>query len=129
MDYGCYHFGSTTQYSVDIVAATFSLCGTGLALPFNFSWKKGGCCIMKEPDTSEVRLLREKTLWKDRKGRTLLIFQRWYQGGGADYRCVNVDIFLIEDQTLINRPYSEVVKLIQAQKMTFLRDVVVTDPA
>jgi hypothetical protein len=84
---------------------------------------------MKQPDNTEVDLLREKTLWKDVKGRTMLIFQRWHQGSAADYRCSEVVIFLIEDQQLISRPYSEVVDLITTKKMTFLRDVIVSLPA
>lgn len=74
---------------------------------------------MKENGTTSISLLREKSIWVDVKGRTMLIFQRWHQGGGSDYRCVDVDIVMIETMTIITRPYLELVELIRIGKMKY----------
>lgn len=75
--------------------------------------------MAKTAEHPEVCLLREKSLWLDVKGRLILIYQRYHQGGGADYRCVNVDIVMLGQLKLINRPYDELVALIRAGKMKY----------
>ncbi len=67
----------------------------------------------------EISLLREKSLWLDVKGRLIMVYQRRHQGGGADYRCVNVDILLLGKLTIMTRPYDELVALIRAGKMKY----------
>jgi hypothetical protein len=78
---------------------------------------------MTETDHIHVSLLREKSLWIDVKGRLIMVYQRWHQGGGPNYRCVNVDILMLGQLKIINRPYDELVKLIQDGKMKYSGEV------
>ena len=74
---------------------------------------------MKETDQIHISLLREKSLWIDVKGRLIMVYERKCQGGGSDYRCVSVDILMLGQLTLLNRPYAELVQLIQDGKMKY----------
>lgn len=77
--------------------------------------------IAEHPD---VCRLREKSLWRDVKGRLILVYQRYHLGGGADYRCVDVDLLMLDQLKLINRSHNELVSLIRAGKMKYHGELV-----
>lgn len=74
--------------------------------------------------SSDVSLLREKTLWIDKKGRMLFIHRRSFEGFGAGLTCVDVEILIISPFELVTRPYKEVADYIRTGKMKYFGDAV-----
>lgn len=74
--------------------------------------------------SSDIALLREKTLWVDKKGRMLFIHRRSFEGFGAGLVCVDVEILIISPFELVTRPYKEVADYIRNGKMKYFGDAV-----
>lgn len=81
-------------------------------------------------------MLRERSLWTDNKGRTLLVWNRWFQGVGADLRCSEVDLLILGDTAnrapaLVRRPWKQLATYIEDGKMIYAGEVpaIVENPA
>lgn len=76
-------------------------------------------------------MLRERSLWTDNKGRTLLVWNRWFQGVGADLRCSEVDLLILGTLTLVRRPWKQLATYIEDGKMIYAGEVpaIVENPA
>ncbi|MCF0071306.1 hypothetical protein LZD49_12565 [Dyadobacter sp. CY261] len=77
---------------------------------------------MSNKTTSDVCMLREKTLWVDKKGRMLFIHRRAFEGFGPSLVCVEVEILVISPFELVTRPYKEVASYIETGKMKYFGD-------
>lgn len=80
---------------------------------------------MDEPkEHPHVRFLRERSLWTDVKGRQLLVWRVWRQQVGIGYLPSSMDLLMLDELAYVNRPYDELVKLINDGRMVYNRDVV-----
>ncbi|SEI39745.1 hypothetical protein SAMN05216327_101224 [Dyadobacter sp. SG02] len=75
---------------------------------------------MKNVDTSDVHLLRKKTLWEDEKGRTLLIIDKGFEGWGPTFKWSEVEFFILNPITFVRRPYDKMANLIRAGRMKYI---------
>jgi hypothetical protein len=76
---------------------------------------------------TNVCLLRERSLWKDNKGRTLLVWNRWFEGFGADMHCSYVDLLIVDTLTLVKRPWKKLATYIEDGKMIYAGEVAPVD--
>jgi hypothetical protein len=75
--------------------------------------------ILEKAKVTDVHLLREKSLWKDSKGRTLLVWNRWFEGYGSEMRCTEVDLLIVDTLTVVRRPQQQLATYIENGKMKY----------
>ncbi|MEO6282163.1 MAG: hypothetical protein ABIN80_22930 [Dyadobacter sp.] len=77
-------------------------------------------------DTTDVHLLREQTIWKDSKGRILLIYRRAFTWVNNRYEPSDVDILILDTLKLTRQPYGHIVKLITQGSMKYAGEFIDT---
>lgn len=75
---------------------------------------------MKDTEHKDIQRLREKSLWKDVKGRTLMVYRRWSAWNGTVYALSTVELMIVDDCTTICRPHKELATLIADGKMQYV---------
>jgi hypothetical protein len=75
------------------------------------------------PQHPTVALLRERSLWTDSKGRKLLVWRIWREQVGIGYVPSSLDLLMLDELAYVNRPYNELVALINDGRMVYDRDV------
>ena len=80
--------------------------------------------MSRNQPVNEVHLLRERSIWKDVKGRTIMVYQRWHEGGGTNYHCIEVELLMIDTMRIMKRPYKEIAALILDGKMKYVGECI-----
>ncbi|WP_439559507.1 hypothetical protein [Dyadobacter sp.] len=73
---------------------------------------------------NDLDFLKEQSLWIDAKGRTLLVYRRWFQSGPRGSEVGDIDLIILDTLELTRRPYSEIQGLIIDGRMKFARELV-----
>lgn len=75
--------------------------------------------MAEKEKVTDVCLLRENSLWKDSKGRTMLVWNRWFEGAGAELRCTQVDLLIVDALHVVRRPWKQLAAYIEDGKLKY----------
>jgi hypothetical protein len=79
--------------------------------------------MAEKEKVTNVCLLKERSLWKDNKNRTLLVWNRWFKGAASDLRCTDVDLLILDSLILVRRPWKQLATYIEDGKMVYAGEV------